>query len=266
MKVTKIIISILLAAAALFVGYLSIDSVLTPIQFEETKAEREAKIQERLLDLRTAVNEYKIVNGCYTDNLDSLVYFLKNTPKREIYKEGSLSEDQMKRKLTEDSIAKTLYKARLEVLKKNPELEKVSLDSLYTYVWQEDIVIKDSLVGFRRDTLESNMIQTLYGGKYTEKTIDEIKYIPYGKDNAKFAVEVDNEYTTSTIAMPLIQISAHYNEYLYDLDAQELVNLIDKVEKLNEEKLAKDPFAEPNFAGTKIGSLYGPNNNAGNWE
>ena len=76
MKVTKIIISILLAAAALFVGYLSIDSVLTPIQFEETKAEREAKIQERLLDLRTAVNEYKIVNGCYTDNLDSLVYFL----------------------------------------------------------------------------------------------------------------------------------------------------------------------------------------------
>jgi hypothetical protein len=46
MKVTKIIISILLAAAALFVGYLSIDSVLTPIQFEETKADREAKIQE----------------------------------------------------------------------------------------------------------------------------------------------------------------------------------------------------------------------------
>ena len=66
---------------------------------------------------------------------------------------------------------------------------------------------------------------------------------------------MNNDYTTSQgIHVPLIEVRAHYNTYLADLDNQERVNLIDKETKLE------------HYPGLKIGSIEAPNNNAGNWE
>ena len=79
-------------------------------------------------------------------------------------------------------------------------------------------------------------------------------YIPF-TDNVKFEVETNNEYNTSKgIKVPIFEIRAHFNTYLHDLNKQELVNLIDKEEKLE------------HYAGLKVGSVEAPNNNAGNWE
>jgi hypothetical protein len=168
--------------------------------------------------------------------------------------------------MTEEKITKTINEARAKAIQKNPGLAEQSADSIYSYIWKNDKkIMEDSLVGFKRDTIKTNMIQALYKGKYDDKTIEEIVYIPYNKDKKKFTIKVDNDYWTS-IHTPLIEISAHYNDYLSDLDKQELVNIIDKVEKLNHEKKEKDPEAELNFAGLKIGSVHGPNNNAANWE
>jgi hypothetical protein len=54
--------------------------------------------------------------------------------------------------------------------------------------------------------------------------------------------------------VPIFEIRAHYNTYLHDLNKQELVNLIDKEQKLD------------HYPGLKVGSIDAPNNNAGNWE
>ncbi len=257
MKTTRTILNILLGIAVVIMTYFLITSVTTPIHFENTRTEREVAVTKNLLAIRTGVAEFRNVKGYYSDDLDSLVLFLRNTPKKEVLKEGSLTDKQLEAGLTEKKAVKILNDAKVKALrearKKNFEFEDDA--ALYAYVWANDKeVIKNGLQGFRRDTILQNMIETLYKGQYNDETIGEIIYIPYS-DGQKFEVETNNNYTTSQgIRIPLIEVRAPYASYLADQNAQELVNLIDKEQKLD------------HYAGLKIGDVYAPNNNAGNWE
>ena len=255
MKATKIIIRVLLLAAVVFMAVICVKSVVTPIQFEEQRVAREAKVIANLISLRTAETQFRLDKGYFTADLDSLVTYLQTAPKKEVLKEGSLSEKQLENGMTEHKAAKILERARIKAQRKMKFQGPDSLQMLYNYIWENDREVKtEGLQGFRRDTILTNMIQSLYKGQYTEETIGEIIYIPY-TDNVKFEVETNNEYTTSQgIKVPIFEIRAHYNTYLHDLNNQERVNLIDKEEKLD------------HYPGLKVGSVEAPNNNAGNWE
>lgn len=249
---SKIIYRILLGISALFLAYICVDSVVTPIKFEEKRAIRETAVVKNLIAIRTAQAEFKLVKGYYTADLDSLVMFLKTTPKKEVMKEGSLTDKQLEAGLTEHKAAKMIEKA---IIKAKVKTGMEDVEELYKYVWANDReIIDNSLVGFRRDTINKNMIETIYKGAYTEANIGDIIYIPY-TNHVKFEVETNNQYTTSQgIQVPLFEARAHFNTYLSDLDAQELVNLIDKEKKLE------------HYTGLKVGDINAPNNNAGNWE
>jgi len=249
---TKVIYRILLGIACVVLVYFCIDSVVTPIRFEEKRAQREVAVIQNLINLRAAEAEYKLVNDRYQADLDSLVLFLQNTPKKEVMKEGSLTDKQLEAGLTEHKAAKILERA---LAKAQTKLHIDNKEDLYAYIWENDKeVIDNGLSGFRRDTIYKNMIETLYKGQYTAETVKEITYIPY-TDHLRFETEVDNQYTTTQgIRIPLLEIRAHYNTYLKDLDNQERVNLIDKETKLE------------HYPGLKIGDVTTPNNNAGNWE
>ncbi len=252
MDIKKIIYRCLLGIAAIVLVVMCVRSVLTPIHFEEKRAARELDVIKNLVDIRTAQNEFKIENGRYAADLDSLIIFLKTTPKKEVFKQGSLTEKQLEAGMTEQKAVKIMEQACLKARIK----EKIEdPDALYEFVWNNDkTVIQNGLQGFRRDTLRANMIQSLYKGQYTEETIDRIIYIPY-TDSQKFEIEVNNDYTTSQgIRVPVMEVRAHYDTYLGDLNDQERVNLIDKETKLE------------HYPGLKIGDIYAPNNNAGNWE
>lgn len=252
MDITKIIYRCLLGVAAIVLAVLCVRSVLTPIHFEEKREIREQEVIKNLIHIRTAQNEFKLENGRYATDLDSLIIFLKTTPKKEVFKQGSLTDKQLEAGLTEHKAAKILEQACLKARVK----EKIEdLDAQYEYVWNNDkTVIQNSLQGFRRDTICKNMIETLFKGEFTEENIDRIIYIPY-TNGQKFEIEVNNEYTTSQgIRVPVMEVRAHYDTYLADLDNQERVNLIDKEVKLE------------HYPGLKIGDIYAPNNNAGNWE
>ena len=255
MNSTKIIIRTLLAIGVVFMAFICVKSVVTPIQFEEARVVREAKVINNLVSLRTAQAQFRLDKGYFTADLDSLVDYLKVTPKKEVFKLGSLSEKQLEDGLTETKAAKILERARIKAQRKMKFQGTDSLDLLYKYIWEKDTEVKmNGLQGFRRDTILTNMIQSLYKGQYTEETIGEIIYIPY-TDNTKFEVETNNGYKTSQgISVPIFEIRAHYNTYLHDLNTQERVNLIDKEEKLD------------HYPGLKVGSVDAPNNNAGNWE
>ncbi len=226
----KLTIRILLGIAIAFMSYLCVVSILTPIQFEEARAKRQEAVIKNLVDLRTAELEFRTVKGYFTADLDSLVLFLQTTPKKEVLKEGALTDKQLEAGLTEAKAVKIVARGNKR------EIERHGLQ------------------GFRRDTIETNMIQSLYKGVYNEETIKEITYIPYS-NNTRFEVETNNEYTTSKgIKVPIFEIRAHYNVWLADQNAQELVNLIDRETKLE------------HYPGLKVGSVDEPNNNAGNWE
>ena len=249
----KVIYPILLGLAGCALAYFCVMSVVTPIRFEETRAERETHVVKNLIALRTAEVEFHHVNGRYTADLDSLVLFLRNIPKKEVLKEGALTDKQLEAGLTEHKAVKILDQAKAKA--KRGKQQFANDDELYAYVWENDKeVISKGLKGFRRDTIYKNMIETLYKGEYNAENIAQIIEVPFS-NGQRFEVEVNNDYTTSQgIRVPLLEARAPYTMYLSDLNEQELVNLIDKETKLD------------HFPGLKIGDIYAPNNNAGNWE
>ena len=252
MKTTRNIVICLLSIAAVVMAYFCVTSVTTPIKFENTRAEREVAVIKNLVDLRTAEVEFHHQNGRFTASHDSLLAFLKTAPKKEVLKEGSLTDKQLEAGLTEHKAVKILNEAKKKALKKNQFEDN---DALYAYIWENDKdVVSNGLAGFRRDTIELNMIQALYKGEYDEKSIDRIVEIPYS-NGKRFEIEVNNDYKTSQgIRVPLFEARAPFESYLSDLNEQELVNLIDRETKLE------------HYAGLKVGDIYAPNNNAGNWE
>ena len=226
----KTTVRILLGLAICFLTYICVMSVVTPIRFEEKRVAREEAVVKNLVSLRTAEVEFKAQKGYYTADLDSLILFLKTAKKKEVLKEGALTDAQLEAGMTEAKAVKIIKRGNLKEIQKN------------------------GLEGFKRDTIYTNLIQALYKGEYTEETIGGIIYIPY-TDNTKYEALVDNEYTTDKgIKVPLIEVRAAFDTYLADLDKQELVNLIDKENKLD------------HYPGLRFGSIEAPNNNAGNWE
>ena len=252
MKTTRNIVICVLSIAAVVMAYFCVTSVTTPIKFENTRAEREVAVIKNLVDLRTAEVEYHHQNGRFTASYDTLLTFLKTAPKKEVLKEGSLTDKQLEAGLTEHKAVKILNEAKKKALKKGQFEDN---DALYAYIWENDKdVISNGLAGFRRDTIELNMLQALYKGEYDENTIDGIVEIPYS-EGKRYEIEVNNDYKTSQgIRVPLFEARAPFESYLGDLNEQELVNLIDRETKLE------------HYAGLKVGDIYSPNNNAGNWE
>ena len=252
MKATRLILICALSIAAVVMCYFCVTSVTTPIKFENTRAEREVTVIKHLVDLRTAEVEYHHQKGVFTASYDTLLTFLKTAPKKEVMKEGSLTDKQLEAGLTEQKAVKILNEAKKKALKKN---QFEDADALYAYIWENDKdVISNGLAGFRRDTIELNMLQSLYKGEYNENTIDRIVEIPFS-EGKRFEIEVNNDYKTSQgIRVPLFEARAPFESYLGDLNEQELVNLVDRENKLE------------HYPGLKVGDIYAPNNNAGNWE
>ncbi|MBO4621560.1 MAG: hypothetical protein J5635_02690, partial [Paludibacteraceae bacterium] len=162
------------------------------------------------------------------------ILWLQTGSKKEVVKEGALTEKQLEAGMTEAKAVKIIEKA-----KKTGNYKEVK---------------EQGLEGFVRDTIASPVLGALYHGKYDNETVKDMIIIPY-TDGIQYEAEVnDNYFTSQGIHVPLVEVRAHYSTYLGDLDAQELANIIDKEEQLD------------HYPGLKMGDINEPNNNAGNWE
>ena len=117
MKATRPILICVLIAAAVIMTIFCVKSVTTPIKFENTRAEREVVVIKHLVDLRTAEVEFHHQKGRFTADADSLLLFLKTAPKKEVLKEGSLTDKQLEAGLTEHKAVKILNEAKKKALK-----------------------------------------------------------------------------------------------------------------------------------------------------
>lgn len=70
--------SILLLIVAGYLGYLIYQGVMEPINFNKNKVVRYAKVIENLKIIRDAEVKYYDVKGVYTQNKDTLIYFVTN--------------------------------------------------------------------------------------------------------------------------------------------------------------------------------------------
>ena len=227
----KTIIQILLAVAIGFLAYFCVMSIITPINFDKEKAEREKLVIQRLMDIRTAEVEFRSQKLVYTTDFTELLNFLKTGRKPSVIKEGVLSDSQFESGLTEEKAAKIVQSGN------------------------EKDIIANGLQNFRRDTIYLDLISALYGDRFTVETIDQIKYVPYSTQKDTFLLEANNNYVNATaFLIPLFQASCTYETYLKDLNRQELMNVIHMRKKLER------------FPGLMVGNINEPNNNAGNWE
>jgi hypothetical protein len=60
--------------------------------------------------------------------------------------------------------------------------------------------------------------------------------------------------TSSKVPVPVFEAKVHYNDILWDIDRQSVVNLIDERKNLDK------------YPGLKVGDLNVATNDAGNWE
>jgi hypothetical protein len=77
-KAVKPVLSIVLWLITLVFAYLIYQSIQAPIEFDKLKEKRFQIAVNKMLDIKAAELAYKTVNGKYTDNVDSLIYFIEN--------------------------------------------------------------------------------------------------------------------------------------------------------------------------------------------
>jgi len=227
----KTIVRVLLGAAIILLAYMCIMSIYTPIQFGNEREIRERAVIRQLVDIRRAQLEFRDQHGRFTSDLDSLVDFVRTGEKRIISKEGSLSDAQLERGLTE--VRATRIVARGDMAE----------------------IQREGLTGFRRDTIVIPVIEDLFpAGEYTVQNIDRMIVIPFS-EGRKFDISVNNEFRNDVgVRIPLFEVRAPFRAYLHDLNRQELLNLEFQMSELNR------------FAGLQVGDINRPNNFAGNWE
>lgn len=219
---------ILLAIAACICLYLCIDSILRPIHFEQEKANREAAVIQRLVDIRTAQIEFKNVHGVYAHEFDTLIGFVKYGKLPFVLKEGVLSDKQLEDGLTEEEAAEIVNRGRTREIKK----------------W--------GLEGFRRETTYVNVLDTIFGASYP---IDSLRYVPFGQHHEEFMLQAGDVTTGAAgLLVRVFEAKTPYEVYLNGLDKQEIINMRFKAEKLGK------------YPGLMVGNIFEANNNAGNWE
>ena len=142
-----------------------------------------------------------------------------------------------------DELSKFLKDEKLPFLIKEGVLTDEQLEKGMT----EKEAVKKGLI--RRDTVWVTAVDTLFGKGYN---VDDLRNVPGA--NVQFTMDTATLTSGSGYTVKVFQCGVLYDDYLGDLNKQEVYNLKDKASKKGK------------YAGLRVGSVEEINNNAGNWE
>ena len=182
------IIQILLAIVVLALGYLLVESIMSPIRFEKEKTARYKTVVKRLINIRNAEVLYKVVNGKYTASFDTLVTFVKT--------------------------------GELPLVKAIGTIPEELIDSLKSREKAEQLALKRGLIS--RDTIRVSVMDSLFK---KPADLDSMVFIPYS-GGKKFDLGVA-EVKASGLPVQVFEASALNFDILKGLDKQLIINLND---------------------------------------
>ena len=142
-----------------------------------------------------------------------------------------------------DELSKFLKDEKLPFLIKEGVLTDEQLEKGMT----EKEAVKKGLI--RRDTVWVTAVDTLFGKGYN---VDDLRNVPGA--NVQFTMDTATLTSGSGYTVKVFQCGVLYDDYLGDLNKQEVYNLKDKASKMGK------------YAGLRVGSVEEINNNAGTWE
>jgi hypothetical protein len=146
-----------------------------------------------------------------------------------------------------------------------------SWDSLITFTLRDSLTFERRLVD-ENDSVGMAMLQrqkrqnvekfsmavrdTIFSPRrLTDGQIEEMKFIPYAEQGTQYILNAAMLTTESGVVVPVFEAKAPYKTFMYDLDRQQLINLIDD---------AKNVYYK--YPGIQVGSVERTTNDAGNWE
>ena len=232
-SVIRIICALLVIPIVLLI-WLTVQSVMEPVNFNKHRAYRESVAIQRLKDIRDLQVAYKNVNGRYASTMDSLQLF---------YNEG-----KMKVVMSVGSKDDSLAMAKTDKLKKKysnlkGENFNKKLHELYL-AGETDLVFSITTEIPVRDTIFKQR---------TDFNIEDIAYIPFsGGDKVIMESTIKK---VSGVNVPLFEASMPFKSLLRGLEPEQL--------RINLDAERED---QGRYKGLQVGSISAPNNNAGNWE
>jgi len=102
----KIVVNILLVGVILCLTFMCFRSIMDVEEFDKEKKIRDLAIQERLIDIRKAQIEYKNMYAVHAANFEELTRFLNEDRLPFVIKEGSLTDEQLAKGMTEQQAIK----------------------------------------------------------------------------------------------------------------------------------------------------------------
>jgi len=233
-RIMKIVLKLVLLAAAAVLVVMCYQSIQIPVEFKDQVAARDAVVIQRLKDIRTLQEAHRDKYQTYAGSWAELINFAKNDSLPIVEKIGSLTDEQLVNGLNEKDAWMYLQNPR----KYKKEIEKFSLDRNT----------------FSRDTVYVNVLRKDSSFlKRPNFNIDSICYVPFTAQDT-FQLVLGSVQTQSGYNMQLFEAKVEYKVYLAGLNERELANKIDEKKQLDR------------FPGLQVGDAQQANNNAGNWE
>jgi len=233
----KIVLNVILVAAAVLLSWMCYQSIQIPVQFKEDVAKRDAVVIQRLKDIRTLQEKHNEKYGKYCDNFDALIKYAKTDSISICVKKGTLTDQQLADGLNE----KKAWMYLCNPSKYSKEIQKFNL----------------SKATFSRDTVKVNVLEndSALMSRNVKQWIDQLAVVPIpGCENDKFELVVDSIPTQSGYMMSLFEAKVPYEVYLRGLNETELANKIAEKKEMDR------------FPGLQVGDAHNANGNAGNWE
>ena len=231
----KIVLNLILVAAAALLTWMCYQSIQIPVQFKEDVAKRDAVVIQRLKDIRTLQELHRDLHQTYCASFAELIKFAKTDSVSICVKKGTLTDQQLADGLNEKKAWMYLSNEK----KYAKEIQKFNL----------------SKATFSRDTVKVNILEndSALMSRNVKEWIDKLAQVPFA-ENDTFEMNLGKVTTASGYEMSLFEAKVPFAVYLNGLNEGELTNKISERKEMDK------------YPGLQVGDAENANNNAGNWE
>jgi hypothetical protein len=217
-KWLKISLLAVLTVAIAVLAWIVFRQIMVPLEYEKELKVRENAVIERIVQVRSAEQAFKLKYNRYTADWESLINFALH---------DSLT---FERKLVDENDSLAMVALKRSGRQNVEKFMMAARDTIFVNRSKQKITL-------------------------TTQQIQDMKFIPYAQPGTEFFLDATMFTTESKVVVPMFWARAPYKAFMWDLDEQELVNLIDN---------AKNVFNK--YPGIEVGAIDRATNDAGNWE
>ena len=180
----KIVLRLLMLVAIAVLAYVCVNTILSSDRFGKVKKLREEAIAERLVDIRTAQIGYRNMHEIYAGSFAELQRFLNEDKIPFLVKEGELSDEQLKKGMTEQEAVKKgiIRRDTTWVLAKDTLLSRTynvaaigKVPGFENHTFSLDTATLTSPSGYTVPVFEATVLYDVYLGDLDKQSLINLK-------------------------------------------------------------------------------------------